>query len=55
MKRYWKVKVLFLFVVLVASGKPVFSQIGSSGRELKQAGIPQCKKLLFSTRIVPEV
>jgi Divergent InlB B-repeat domain/Putative Ig domain len=45
-ERYWKVKVLFLFVVLVASGKPVFSQTGSASNillvqsvECEQSGI----------------
>jgi hypothetical protein len=46
MKLYWKLKVLFLFVVLVASGKPVFSQTSSASNillvqsvECEQSGI----------------
>src|ERR1700730_10402977 len=46
MKHYWKLKILFLFVVLVASGKLVFSQTGSASNillvqsvECEQSGI----------------
>src|SRR5580765_3007711 len=46
MKRYWTVKVLFLFVVLATSGKPAFSQTGSTSNiqlvqsvECQQSGI----------------
>ena len=46
MKRYWKVKVLFLFLILAAPGKPAFSQTGPASNiqlvqsvECEQSGI----------------